>query len=131
MYEQTTRDILVRADPRFLESDSAPDNDRFIWGYSIEIENHGKTRVQLLTRHWAITNGAGMTQHVRGEGVIGKQPVIEPGELFVYSSICPLSTPTGWMSGEYQMVDLKTGEPFEIAVPAFALESPYSSKLAN
>jgi ApaG protein len=131
VHEQTTRDILVRAEPHFLEGDSEPGEGKYIWGYSIEIENQGRTRVQLLTRHWAITNGDGMTQHVRGDGVVGKQPVIEPGELFSYNSICPLSTPDGWMVGEYQMVDLRTGEPFEIVVPPFALDSPYSSKLAH
>jgi ApaG protein len=131
VYEQETRNIVVRADPHFLEAESEPAEGRYVWGYTIEIENRGPALVQLLRRHWRITDGRGVSQDVRGDGVIGKQPVIEPGEAFRYTSACPLSAPSGWMVGAYSMVEVETGEPFDIAVPAFALDSPYASKLAN
>jgi len=131
VYEQETRDIVVRAEPIYLDDESDPDAGRYVWAYTIEIENRGREIVQLLRRHWNITDGHGQRQEVRGEGVVGKQPVIEPGEAFRYTSACPLTSPSGWMVGLYHMIDVETGAAFEIAIPPFALESPFSSKLAN
>jgi len=125
VYEQATGEIVVRAAPAFHEGESNPARGHFVWIYSIEIENRGRAPVQLIARHWRITDGNGLTHDVRGEGVVGKQPVIEPGEVFSYTSVCPLATPAGWMQGEYAMIDADTGAPFEIEIPAFALESPH------
>jgi ApaG protein len=127
MYEQETRNVLVRAEPSFLEAESDPDESRFVWAYTIEIENRGKEPVQLLSRRWAITDAQGVTQQVKGSGVIGQQPVIHPGEAFRYTSAAPLAQPSGIMVGAYEMFGLDAGESFEIAVPAFALESPFSA----
>jgi len=124
MYDRTTRSILVTAKPIYLEAESEPDEGRYFWAYTISIENCGKETVQLLTRHWQITDAQGNKQEVRGDGVIGEQPVLEPGERFEYTSGTPLPTPTGFMVGSYNMRNA-TGERFDIAIPAFSLDSPY------
>ncbi len=126
MYDRTTRSILVTAKPIYLENESEPDDGRFFWAYTISIENRGQETVQLLTRHWQITDALGNKQEVRGDGVIGEQPVLEPGESFEYTSGTPLSTPTGFMVGSYNMQN-ESGERFDIAIPAFSLDSPYMS----
>ncbi len=131
MYEQTTSNLLVRATPRFLPEESKPDEGRFVWAYSIEIENHSSETVQLLSRHWRITDANGLTQEVKGPGVVGQQPVLKPGERFAYTSACPLTTGSGMMLGSYQMVRVGDGAAFEVAVPAFALDSPHETRLAN
>ncbi len=124
MYDRTTRSILVTAKPIYLENESEPDDGRFFWAYTISIENRGQETVQLLTRHWQITDALGNKQEVRGDGVIGEQPVLEPGESFEYTSGTPLTTPTGFMVGSYNMQN-ESGERFDIAIPAFSLDSPY------
>ena len=126
MYDRTTRSILVTAKPIYLENESEPDDGRFFWAYTISIENRGQETVQLLTRHWQITDALGNKQEVRGDGVIGEQPVLEPGESFEYTSGTPLATPTGFMVGSYNMQNA-SGERFDIAIPAFSLDSPYMS----
>ena len=126
MYDRTTRSILVTAKPIYLENESEPDDGRFFWAYTISIENRGQETVQLLTRHWQITDALGNKQEVRGDGVIGEQPVLEPGESFEYTSGTPLTTPTGFMVGSYNMQN-ESGERFDIAIPAFSLDSPYMS----
>lgn len=131
MYEQTTANLLVRVAPRFLPEESKPDQGRFVWAYSIEIENRSPDTVQLISRHWRITDANGLTQEVRGPGVVGQQPVLRPGERFEYTSACPLATSSGMMCGSYQMVRIDTGAAFDIAVPAFALDSPHETRLAN
>lgn len=129
MYEQETNGIIIRAEPSFLEGESTA--DRFVWAYTIEIENCSNRSVQLLRRHWRITDAHGRTQEVHGDGVIGEQPVIEPGEAFSYSSFCPLAAPSGWMAGEYDMADLETGDVFAAAIPPFALDGPNAAQRAN
>lgn len=124
MYDRTTRSILVTAKPIYLENESEPEDGRFFWAYTISIENRGQETVQLLTRHWQITDALGNKQEVRGDGVIGEQPVLEPGESFEYTSGTPLTTPTGFMVGSYNMQN-ESGERFDIAIPAFSLDSPY------
>ena len=128
MFEQITHDIAVRADPVFHESESNPARSHFVWAYTIEIENRGAIPVQLMSRHWRITDANGVTQDVRGAGVVGKQPIIPPGEMYRYTSVCPLSTPSGWMSGAYDMVDTDTSAAFAIAIPAFSLDSPHAAR---
>lgn len=131
MYEQETAGLVVRVEPAFLAEESKPDENRFVWAYTIEIENRSPDSVQLMSRFWRITDENGVTQEVRGSGVIGQQPVIEPGESFRYTSAAPLGAPSGVMHGAYSMQRVDDGEVFDIGVPLFALESPHYSRLAN
>jgi ApaG protein len=130
MYEQETSGVMVRVEPQFLPEESSPDEGRYVWAYTIEIENRSPDSVQLVSRFWKITDENGLTQEVRGAGVIGQQPTIPPGESFRYTSAAPLAAPSGVMSGAYSM-QRENGEAFDIAVPLFALDSPHISKLAN
>ena len=130
MYRAVTRHIEVVVEPSFLPERSSAEDGRFFWAYTIAIINSGTETVQLKTRHWIITDGAGHSQEVRGEGVVGEQPVIEPGERFEYTSGVPLQTPSGFMTGSYQMVT-EDGEPFEIGIPAFSLDSPNVRRTLN
>ncbi|MBL6929795.1 MAG: Co2+/Mg2+ efflux protein ApaG [Rhodospirillales bacterium] len=124
MYEQTTQGICVSVQPSFLETHSAPDDGRFVWAYSIRIENQGRQSVRLMTRHWRITDARGEIQEVDGDGVVGEQPVIDPGGSFEYTSGAPLATPSGFMVGSYCM-ETVAGESFVVEIPAFSLDSPY------
>ena len=130
MYEQETAGVMVRVEPRFLPEQSEPDDGRYVWAYSIEIENRSPETVQLLSRFWRITDENGLTQEVRGPGVVGEQPVILPGKIFRYTSMCPLTAPSGVMLGAYSMVRAD-GETFDVAVPAFALDSPHQQRMVN
>jgi ApaG protein len=123
MYTETTRSIQIDVEPFYLAEQSEPDKERWVFGYRVRIENHGTETVQLLTRHWRITDGLGRVVEVRGEGVVGEQPRLEPGESFQYTSGTPLPTPTGIMAGSYQMVS-GTGERFDVEIPAFSLDAP-------
>ncbi len=130
MYEAVTRDIRISVTPQFLEDQSSPEESYFFWAYTIEIVNEGEEFVQLKSRHWQITDSRGMTETVRGAGVVGQTPVIRPGERFSYTSGCPLVTPSGMMVGQYQMTSA-SGEMFEVAVPAFSLDSPFTVRSVN
>lgn len=123
MYSQTTGAICVSVEPFYAEAQSAPDRGRWVFGYKVTIANHGTTPVQLVSRHWQITDGRGGLVEVRGDGVVGEQPRLEPGTSFTYTSGTPLPTPTGIMVGTYQMVD-ETGRSFDVAIPAFSLDAP-------
>ncbi len=125
MYSETTRKIQITVEPYYLEDQSAPTDDHFVWAYHVRIENLGGETVQLLNRHWEITDALGRLQEVRGPGVVGEQPTLEPGETFEYTSGCPLSTPSGIMVGSYEM-QTPAGEKFDVQVPAFSLDSPFS-----
>lgn len=131
MYEQETAGFVVRVEPQFLAEESAPDEGRYVWGYTIEIENRGLDAAQLVSRFWRITDENGLTQEVRGPGVIGQQPLIGPGQSFRYTSAAPLGAPSGMMMGAYSMLRVANGESFDIAVPLFALDSPHQTRLAN
>jgi len=124
MYSETTRSVTITVRPEYLEDQSKPDENHYVWAYHIRIENHGTRTVQLLTRYWRIVDSTGRTQEVRGPGVVGEQPVLHPGESFEYSSGTPLSTPSGIMVGSYQMTT-DGGDKFEVAIPAFSLDSPH------
>jgi ApaG protein len=126
MYRALTRHIEVKVTPRFLDDRSSPENSYYFWAYSVEVVNHGTETVQLLTRHWRITDALGRLQEVRDAGVVGKQPVIEPGRSFSYTSGVPLPTPSGFMVGTYGMVN-GSGEHFDAEIPAFSLDSPMPS----
>jgi len=130
MYRTTTRQIQVTVEPSFIEAESSPNNRRYFWAYTIEIANLGDEVVQLRSRHWRITDANGHTEEVRGAGVVGKQPVLKPGDTFSYTSGCPLSTSSGIMVGSYQMQNIE-GELFSIAIPAFSLDVPDQQKVVN
>jgi len=130
MYSTVTRDIRVTVEPKFLAERSEPSEGRYFWTYTIEIANGGETPVQLTHRHWKITDGNGKLEEVRGAGVVGEQPTLKPGQSFRYTSGCPLTTPSGIMSGEYRMVGADGGV-FDIAIPAFSLDSPYARRVLN
>lgn len=130
LYEARTLDIIVRVQPEFMEARSDPDKSEFLWSYTIEIENSGAMTVRLMTRYWRILDSQGRQQEVRGEGVVGEQPTIEPGERYVYTSGCPLRTPSGMMVGSYSMLS-ENGDIFDIEIPAFSLDSPHEDRLMN
>ena len=126
MVTATTRDISVSVETSYLEKQSDPDEQYFVWAYRITIANHSDQTVQLLTSHWKISDGQGRVQEVRGDGVIGEQPILEHGASYTYSSGTPLQTPSGFMHGSYQMQS-DDGERFDVDIPAFSLDSPHDS----
>ena len=123
MYRAVTRQIEVTVEPNFLPERSSPERQQYFWSYTIVITNSGSETVQLRTRHWIITDGTGRKQEVRGEGVVGEQPVLEPGGSFDYVSGCPLGTPTGSMEGRYFMIGAD-GSSFPVDIPRFPLIAP-------
>ncbi|HWV81554.1 MAG TPA: Co2+/Mg2+ efflux protein ApaG [Hyphomicrobiaceae bacterium] len=130
MYEQVTRSIRVRVRPEYLEAQSAPDEGRYFWSYTVEILNEGSETVQLRSRYWRITDANGRVEEVRGPGVVGQTPVLGPGETFEYTSGCPLKTSSGIMVGSYQMTKTD-GALIEIAIPPFSLDSPFARRSLN
>jgi ApaG protein len=130
MYRAVTRKVEVTVTPRFLPERSSPDNGYYFWAYTIDITNLGNETVQLKTRHWRITDALGRLQEVKGAGVVGEEPVLKPGESFEYTSGVPLPTPSGFMAGNYGMVTTD-GEPFDIDIPAFSLDSSYAERTIN
>ena len=129
-YEAITRGIRIRVEPRYMEEQSSPEDSHFVWSYTVEISNDGTETVQLKSRIWRITDALGRTEEVRGPGVVGQTPVIAPGKSFHYTSGCPRKTPQGIMVGSYQMTD-EAGELFDVAIPAFSLDSPYTRRSMN
>jgi ApaG protein len=125
MYRETTEGITVTVKPYYLEDQSEPDEQRFVWAYHVRIENNGQRTVQLRNRYWRITDSRGRIQEVRGAGVVGEQPVLRPGDSFEYTSGTPLPTPSGIMGGTYQMEASETGERFDVTIPSFSLDSPH------
>jgi ApaG protein len=122
-HSATTRDVTVRVSVSFLPEQSEPAKQRWFWAYHVRIENEGSRAVQLISREWTISDGLGGRHEVQGEGVVGEQPVIEPGGAFDYVSGCPLNTPTGSMEGRYHMVG-SDGATFAVAIPRFPLTGP-------
>jgi ApaG protein len=123
----TTGEVTVRVSVSYLPEQSEPARGRWFWAYHIRIENDGASAVQLLTRHWVITDGRGARHSVEGEGVVGEQPMIEPGASYDYVSGCPLATPTGAMQGTYRMVG-EDGASFDVAIPRFTLLAPATAQ---
>lgn len=130
MYDKTTRAIRVSVKPTFLEDQSSPDENYYVWAYRVRIENQGGETVQLRDRYWRITDGFGRVQEVRGPGVVGEQPVLRPGERFEYTSGTPLPTPSGIMLGTYRM-ETTAGESFDVEIPPFSLDSPHQPVRLN
>lgn len=130
MYCETTRAIRVAVDPFYVAEQSAPRAGRYVFGYRVTIENRGGETVQLVGRHWRITDGLGRLIEVKGAGVVGEQPRLGPGESFKYTSGTPLDTPSGIMVGTYRMVT-EDGESFDVKIPAFSLDAPGAMGKAN
>ena len=120
---ETTRGVTVRVSVSYLPEQSEPARGRWFWAYHVRIENESIQAVQLLTRHWVITDGRGARHSVEGEGVVGEQPLIAPGASYDYVSGCPLATPTGSMQGSYHMI-AEDGATFDAVIPKFALLAP-------
>jgi ApaG protein len=124
MSDTTTRGVRIVVRPRFVPEQSDPDNGQWLFAYHIVIRNEGGETVQLISRHWVITNGEGRVEEVRGAGVVGYQPVLKPGEEFEYTSGCPLTTPVGTMHGEFNMLVQGSGEKFDARIEPFRLAVP-------
>ncbi|MEO0635403.1 MAG: Co2+/Mg2+ efflux protein ApaG [Pseudomonadota bacterium] len=130
MYQQTTRSIKVSVRPYFLADESDPDANHYFWAYNVVVENESADTVQLMSRYWNITDSNGQVEEVAGAGVVGEQPVLEPGGSFEYTSGCPLSAPSGMMHGRYRM-RASDGREFEVDIPAFSLDLPDSQPVLN
>jgi ApaG protein len=130
MYRAVTHDIAVSVEPVYLDGQSEPDAGRYVWAYHIVIENSSSRTVQLQSRYWRIVDENGRIEEVRGPGVVGEQPILNPGDSYSYSSGCPLTTPSGTMVGRYQMRD-ESGRDFEIDIPAFSLDVPGGKRVLN
>jgi ApaG protein len=130
IYEAVTRDVTVRVITNFLPDQSNPDRGRYVWAYMVEIENRGSETIQLVSRHWIITDALNRTEEVTGPGVVGEQPEMKPGEAYRYTSACPLATPSGVMRGAYRMVT-RDGDSFDALVPEFSLDLPGARRRMN
>jgi len=126
MSEAITRNIRVRVQAEYDAGRSSPQQSQWFFLYTVSITNESQDTVQLMSRHWVITDGMGKVEEVRGPGVVGKQPVLAPGQSFEYTSGCPLTTPYGSMQGTYQMVN-QAAEKFDIEIAPFTLTEPYST----
>jgi len=130
MYEALTEGFRVRVEPAFMGERSSPDEDMYFWAYTVEITNLGLRTGTLRTRYWRIVDSQGKIEEVRGPGVIGEEPELPPGEQFVYTSGCPLKTPSGFMEGHY-IFEMKDGDSLKITIPAFSLDSPHAPTSVN
>lgn len=136
MYRAITENIEVTVEPFYLEEQSSPEEARYVWAYRVTIINHSKNTVQLRSRSWKITDGNGKTEDVHGAGVVGDEPFLNPGDSYQYSSGCPLTTPSGMMSGSYMMQNHEVGDGgkgtfFAITIPAFSLDLPGHKPVLN
>ena len=130
MYSKKTRKINITVNPYFLDDQSEPEDQHFVWAYQVTIDNQSNDKVQLKNRYWKIIDSNGSEQEVRGEGVIGEQPILNPGERFEYTSGTPLSTPSGFMGGHYGM-ETTEGKKFDAVIPQFSLDSPFIKNNLN
>jgi len=130
MYRAVTRNIEVSVEPMYLADRSDPAESRYVWAYRVTIVNNSDEFAQLLTRYWHITDGNGKVEEVRGPGVVGEQPELNPGDSYQYTSGCPLTTPTGFMVGRYTMRDAD-GALFDVQIPAFSLDLPGELRTVN
>jgi len=130
MYKSTTEDVTVSVEAVYLSGESHPEKNLYVWAYKVRIENNGTETLQLKTRHWRITDAYGRVQEVYGEGVVGEQPVLKPGESFEYTSGTPLNTPDGIMVGDYAMAK-ENGRLINVAIPAFSLHRSDVTKTLN
>ena len=129
-YEERTDDIIVRVEPEFLPEQSNPSDSRFIWAYTVEIDNQSERDLTVVERFWQIADSRGQVHEIRGAGVVGERPVVKSGESFRYTSGAPLTAPSGMMRGSYR-VESEDGTCFDITVPTFLLDSPYEAQFLN
>lgn len=129
-YEMETYGVTVRVRPEFMSERSNPSEREYFWRYVVQIENGNDETIQLIHRHWIITDALGRRQDVKGEGVVGEKPFLTPGERYLYASGCPLSEPSGMMMGSF-MMRREDGEEFKVTIPAFSLDSPHSRAALN
>jgi ApaG protein len=120
---EANHELVVEVQTRYVEEQSEPEAQRYVFAYTITMRNSGRVAAKLLTRHWLITDANGQVQEVRGEGVVGEQPHLQPGQGFRYSSGAVLETPVGSMHGSYQMLG-DDGERFDAPIAAFRLAKP-------
>lgn len=130
LFEQRTGDIVVRVEPEYLAEQSSPSDGRFIWAYTVEIDNQSSDDLRVTGRYWHIADSRGQVQEVRGQGVVGEKPIVKAGEQFRYTSGAPLSAPSGMMSGTYR-VEPESGEAYDVEIPVFVLDSPFEGTLFN
>ena len=130
MYSKKTKKINITVNPYFLDDQSEPEDQHFVWAYQVTIDNQSNEKVQLKNRYWKIIDSNGSEQEVRGEGVVGEQPILNPGERFEYTSGTPLSTPSGFMGGYYEM-ETNEGKRFDAIIPQFSLDSPFVKNKLN
>lgn len=130
LFEQRTQDVIVRVEPEYLAEQSNPSDNRFIWAYTVEIDNQSPFDLRVTGRYWHIADSRGQVQEVRGQGVVGEKPVVKAGEQFRYTSGAPLSAPSGMMSGSYR-VEPDSGEPYDVEIPVFVLDSPFEGTMFN
>lgn len=130
LYSEITRDIIVIVQPEYMPDTSKPEENYYFWAYHITIENGSNDTVQLIERHWKIIDEAGQLAEVVGEGVIGRQPILKPGETVQYTSGTPLATPSGIMYGTYLMRS-QHGEEFTVTIPTFSLDSDHSARIVH
>lgn len=131
VYEETSSDINIQVTPIFVDEESDPEEAKYLWAYQIRIENQSSEVLQLTNRHWEITDGSGFVQEIDGEGVVGELPILKVGGAFEYTSSVVLSTPSGFMGGCYRMRKVANDDHFDVAIPAFSLDSPYASCAIN
>lgn len=129
-FERRTHDVIVRVESDYLDDQSSPAESRFIWAYTVEIENQTDKDLTVVERCWQIADSRGQVQNVRGAGVVGEQPVVKPGETFRYTSGAPLSAPSGMMLGNYSM-QTPEGDRFDVDIPPFLLDSPHEGLVFN
>ena len=130
VYEAETEGVTVRVTPGYMPEQSNRESNRFVWSYTVEIENRSQREFQLVSRRWIITDALNRTEVVRGKGVVGEQPSLKPGEAYRYASACPLQTSSGLMGGAYQMLSAD-GELFEVEIPTFSLDMPGAGQALN
>ena len=130
LFEQRTRDVIIRVEPEYLAEQSSPADSRYIWAYTVEIDNQSTEDLKVTDRFWKIADSRGQMQEVRGKGVVGEKPVIKAGEIFRYTSGAPLTAPSGMMLGAYTM-QAESGESFDAQIPAFLLDSPHEGLVLN
>lgn len=130
MFNAITYDVSVTVMPVYIDERSNPASSQYFWAYRVVIENNSKQTLQLMTRYWHITDSKGHVEEVSGDGVVGEQPILKPGENFSYTSGCPLTTPSGIMVGYYMMKD-EAGELMKVEIPAFPLDLPDLSPVIN
>ncbi|MEQ1951808.1 Co2+/Mg2+ efflux protein ApaG [Mesorhizobium sp. CN2-181] len=130
MYKAITHGIEVSVEPFYLAERSDPAENRYVWGYRVTIDNQSDEHVKLLSRYWHITDGKGRVEEVRGPGVVGEQPDLDPGDSYQYMSGCPLPTPSGIMVGRYTMQNA-SGDTFDVDIPAFSLDLPDGQRTVN